>query len=476
MKTLILTFGVLIFSVMPLLAQISFTEHVIIQNYNAWSVVGIDMDRDGDNDIVGSARLTGRIDWWENDGKQNFTRRPVSQNAPYAMGISVADLDGDNDLDVVCGLNQGKKLNWYENDGRQNFAEHTIANWVVDLVYLADVNKDGRLDVLASACEQGDNKMGWFENTGTKTFIEHVVRANWDHANSVCAADLDADGDVDILGTASFRTTSSYGEIAWFENDGQQNFTERNIKKNFGRPSQVSAADVDGDGDVDVLATVCHLNQILWFENDGSQHFTQHTIGTNFTRPRDVHATDLDQDGDLDILATAIDANQIAWWENDGRQNFTKHIITAAFVGATEIFLKDLDQDGDLDLLGAAQHANKISWFENNTISTGIRLNQDERTADPERWSLVQNYPNPFNTETIIAFQLTEPALLDIHIFDRVGRRLAALAEHSPYSPGPHSIQWSGRDDSGAPVSTGIYFCIMTGAKFNAFAKMTCIR
>ena len=176
--TLIITIGAILIGLSKALAQISFTEHPIVTNYNSWSVVAIDMDKDGDVDIVGSARLTSRIDWWENDGKQNFTRRAISQNAPYAMGISVADLDGDSDLDVVCGLNQIKKLKWYENDGKQNFVEHTIADWVVDLVHVADVNKDGWLDVLASACEQGDNKMGWFQNTGNKNFIEHVVKSN----------------------------------------------------------------------------------------------------------------------------------------------------------------------------------------------------------------------------------------------------------------------------------------------------------
>ena len=472
----ILNFSILLLLTSLSFAQITFTEHPIVENYNSWSVVAIDMYSDGDIDIVGSARLTSRIDWWENDGKQNFTRRSISQNAPYAMGISVADLDADNDLDVACGLNQIKKLKWYENDGKQNFVEHTIANWVVDLVHVADINKDGWLDVVASACEQGDNKMGWFENAGNKTFVEHVVKSNWDHANSAYAADLDSDGDMDLLGTASFRTTATYGEIAWFENDGKQNFVEHNIKKNFGRPSQVCAADVDGDGDMDVLATVCQLNQIMWFENDGSRNFTQHTIGTNFVRPRDVHAADFDQDGDMDIIGAAIDSNEISWWENDGKQNFTKHTITTNFRGATEIFLKDVDQDGDLDILGAAQHANKISWFENNSAPTEIQQNENDLAPNPVKFFLLQNYPNPFNSITQIDFDLLCAADLKLQIFDMNGKLVKTLANGEICEPGNHIVQWNGTNDCGTAVSSGIYVCKLMASELNKSAKLVLLK
>jgi hypothetical protein len=347
---------------------------------------------------------------------------------------------------------------------------------VVDLVHVADVNNDGRLDIVASACEQGDNKMGWFENAGNKTFVEHVVKSNWDHANSVYAADLDSDGDVDLLGTASFRTTATNGEIAWFENDGKQNFVEHNIKRNFGRPSQVSAADVDGDGDMDVLAAVCQLNQILWFENDSSQNFTQHTIGINFVRPRDVHAADLDQDGDLDILGAAIDSHEISWWENDGRQNFTKHTVTTNFRGATEIFLKDVDQDGDLDILGAAQFANKISWFENDSAPTEIKQNENDIVPNPVKFSLLKNYPNPFNSTTQIAFDLPVAASLELQIFNMTGKLIKTLAHGEPCAPGNHSVQWNGTNDWGAAVSSGIYVCKLMANELNKSAKLVLLK
>lgn len=366
---------ILMSATVPGLSQVSFTEHPIVSNYNSWSACAVDMDYDGDIDIVGSSRLTNNIDWWENDGSQNFTRHTVSTTALYPMGIGAADFDYDGDMDIVCGLNQANQIDWWENDGNFNFTAHLIVDWVVNRLRIIDVDGDSIIDVVASACEQDDNRIGWLKNDGHGNFTAHIIKDNWDHANSIYATDMDLDGDIDILGTASFRTHPSNGEIAWFENDGNENFTEHKIKINFGRPSGSYAADVDGDGDIDVLATACLLDQIMWFENDGDQNYTQHILGTNFRRPHDVLAIDIDKDGDVDILGAATDSNEISWWENDGSQNFTKHVITNSFRGATEIFIKDIDLDGDLDILGAAQYINQISWWENSYY--GIQFSVD---------------------------------------------------------------------------------------------------
>jgi hypothetical protein len=227
---------------------------------------------------------------------------------------------------------------------------------------------------------------------------------------------------------------------------------------------------------MDVLATVCQLNQMMWFENDGTENFSQHTIGTNFVRPRDVHAIDFDQDGDTDILGAAIDSQEISWWENDGSQNFTKHSVTTNFRGATEIFLTDLDRDGDLDILGAAQHANKISWFENNSAPTEIKQNQNDLAPNPVKFSLLQNYPNPFNSTTQIDFALSMPASLALQIFDMTGKLVKTLADGTPCAPGNYQVQWNGTDNSGTSVSSGIYVCKVAALESSQSVKLVLLK
>jgi membrane-bound lytic murein transglycosylase B len=81
----------------------------------------------------------------------------------------------------------------------------------------------------------------------------------------------------------------------------------------------VYAADVDGDGDLDVLsASSTMMTQIAWYENDGRQNFTSNVITTSAAWLRSVYAADVDGDGDMDVLSASVLDNKIAWYENDG--------------------------------------------------------------------------------------------------------------------------------------------------------------
>ncbi|MEZ6124284.1 MAG: FG-GAP-like repeat-containing protein [Planctomycetaceae bacterium] len=96
-----------------------------------------------------------------------------------------------------------------------------------------------------------------------------------DGASSIFAADVDGDGDMDVL-SASYRDDT----IAWYENDGNQVFTKRLISNTADGAYSVFATDVDGDGDLDVLSASSNDDTIAWYENDGSQVFTERLIST----------------------------------------------------------------------------------------------------------------------------------------------------------------------------------------------------
>ncbi len=64
-----------------------------------------------------------------------------------------------------------------------------------------------------------------------------------------------------------------------------------------------------------------------------------------------MFAADVDGDGDLDVLCASRNDDKIAWYENDGSQNFTTHTISTTAIGAVSVFAADVDGDGDLDVL-----------------------------------------------------------------------------------------------------------------------------
>ena len=192
-----------------------------------------------------------------------------------------------------------------------------------------------------------------------------TVDGDFDGATSVYSADVDGDGDLDIIGAAA-----GADDITWWENtagDGSA-WTKHVIDGDFDGATSVYAADVDGDGDLDVLGAANSADDITWWENtagDGSS-WTEHVIDGDFDGATSVYAADVDGDGDVDVIGASANDAGITWWENtagDGSA-WTEHVIDDAFFYARSVYSADVDGDGDLDVIGAASGSGyDITWW-----------------------------------------------------------------------------------------------------------------
>jgi len=254
---------------------------------------------------------------------------------------------------------------------------------------------------------------------------------------------VDADGDIDVI-SASFEDD----KIAWYENDGNENFTTHSITNSADGVLFVYAIDVDNDGDMDVLSATYNDNKITWYENDGNENFTQHNITTSSIGARSVYAVDMDTDGDIDVLSASQDDNKIVWYENDGSENFTPHTITTSANLAYSVYAADIEGDGDIDVLSASVGDNKITWYENLLIVSV----KDEQIDLPQYFSLNQNFPNPFNPSTKISWQVPVGNWQALNVYDVLGNEVATLVDE--YKPaGNYEVEW---DASGS--TSGVYF------------------
>ena len=136
-------------------------------------------------------------------------------------------------------------------------------------------------------------------------YTNHLIDGNLVRAHSVYPADLDKDGDIDIIAGGTV-------ESRWYENDGNGNFIARNF--GFNGSLSVYAADLDGDGDRDILRTNRNNGNVEWFENDGFGRFTGHLIEAAYGDSWSAVAGDIDGDGDLDVAAAGIASNNIIAW------------------------------------------------------------------------------------------------------------------------------------------------------------------
>jgi hypothetical protein len=365
----------------------AFTTHIITTAaVLASSVYAADVDGDGDIDVLSASALDNTIAWYENDGNENFVAHTVTTALEWPLSVYAADVDGDDDIDVLSGSNSFgiSEVVWYENDGNENFAAHTIyaSNGKFVSVYATDVDGDSDIDVLSAS--DWEDKIAWYENDGSQNFTAHVISADVQYPEAVFATDLDNDGDTDVLSASEWLLSGGGGTggySAWYRNDGNQNFTTH-FFTTFA--TNVYAADVDSDGDMD--AFTASAKSIAWFENEGDQNFTAHTISN--AGASSVYAVDLDGDGDADILTA--NGNTIAWYENDGSQIFTSHTIATGLNGVVGVYASDVDGDGDMDVLSSSSDDDKIAWYENDgsqnftthTITTNANYAQFVSAAD----------------------------------------------------------------------------------------------
>jgi hypothetical protein len=93
----------------------------------------------------------------------------------------------------------------------------------------------------------------------------------------------------------------------------------------------------------------------------------------------------------------------------------------------------------------------------------------------PRQFSLKQNYPNPFNPETTIRYQLAEPGLVRLEIFNLRGQQIRTLVNERR-SAGAYSVKWDGRDDSGRSVASGVFLYRLNAGESTESRKLVLIR
>jgi FG-GAP-like repeat/WW domain len=346
------------------------TERVISRDaQGARSVFAMDLDGDGDIDVLSASDRDDKVAWYENHGAGVFSAaKVITQHATGTYSVFAADLDNDGDTDVLCAITNGTQIVWFENDGSGNFSHPNIVTHLAKRafsVYAADIDGDGNLDILSASAD--DNKVAWYKNDGDGTFSsQNVITTQAKLVRSIYAVDMDGDGDMDVL---SASTTD--GRVAWYENTGYHSGTfssQKVISSGFGDPWSVFVADVDGDGDMDVLTASNTNRRIGWFENTSGGTFSEpHTITSQAHSPRTVHGVDLDGDGDMDVLSASLGGNNVTWYENLGDGTFgIGRLITDQVNGVRAAYAADLNGDGNLDVLSASRNDSKIAWYAND--------------------------------------------------------------------------------------------------------------
>jgi WD40 repeat protein len=378
------------------------------------SVRAGDLDGDGDVDIAVASDLDDRVSWFESDGLMppSFTLHVLTDDlaggdfdafANEPRKVRLEDIDDDGDLDLLFSSRADDQIGWFDNDGAMppTFEARTItrdpdgpAVYVkVPIVEnpqfpsdyrgvaesggrpgrtdgvtgfaIGDIDGDGDLDIASASAN--DSKIAWHDNRSCEVvfpFQPPIASGQPDGAASVVSADLDGDGDMDVV-----AASSNDDSVRWYENDGElfPSFVSRFVTTSAGGAQTVHVADVDGDGALDILVAAPRANKVSWFESDGGSPpaFTEQIVTSAAAGPRGVHGADIDGDGDTDILTATSADRSITLWSNVGGSPpmFEPEVVSRGGLSPWAVKAADLNDDGRLDILYAAISSGRVAWL-----------------------------------------------------------------------------------------------------------------
>jgi FG-GAP-like repeat len=366
-------------------------------NDHAEGITTLDMNNDGFLDILSGAY------WYENPGAQGgdwkqHQYRTVGIHNEFVSdcGEWTVDVNHDGNPDVVTTGWISNGLWWYENPGKATSAtamwqKHFITDsYDTEGGAMADINGDGKPDI--ALAHYNHSGILWVDFSGPTPRVHHVGGKEQD-GHGIGVGDIDGDGKPDIL--------TPYG---WFQNiDADNDKWQWHPDWRLGDSGfPILAYDVNNDGKTDIIYGQGHSYGLYWLEQTGTpdhRTFTRHTIDESFSQSHALKLVDLDGDGEPYLITGkryrghsgddpgSYDPIVIYAYKIDRKNaTFTRTPISingTASVG-TQIIAEDLDHDGDIDLATPGKLG--VHFLENVRISNVPKATREAQQPIERKW------------------------------------------------------------------------------------------
>ena len=221
----------------------------------------------------------------------------------------------------------------------------------------ADITQNGLDDVLAA----GPNVL-LYENS-RETGLGPAIELTNDGVGygMTLARDVDGDNDLDVVASSSAKG------VILIRNNGDGTFAPEETISSLTGITRISTADIDGDGDLDVVSGSYSEKRLAWHANQGNGAFDPETIiNTDIDGLFSVAVADLDGDDRPDIVTAEFgENNAVAIYQNT-LTGFQRDTISTDLNAPLAVEIADLDGDGDEDVIAGAYYGNSIVWYEND--------------------------------------------------------------------------------------------------------------
>jgi FG-GAP-like repeat len=385
------------------------------------SVCAADVNGDGKLDLISANFYGGTLTVLTNDGNGGFVLAFTTPYIGQPISVCAADVNGDGKVDLICA-NFGNPNGPYNNTlivltndgvGGFEFASAPVVGSGPDSVCAADVNGDGKMDLICA--NGGDETLTVLTNDGKGNFARSSLLPGGYSSECVIAADVNADGKVDLV-CANYESP-----LMIYTNDGIGGFGFAS-QYDVGGADCVVAADVNGDGKVDLICSdyaglpplgYTNYSYLMILTNDGSGNFQLSSSLYVLGSANSVCAADVTGDGKMDLITANSAyyesifggnyvANALTVFTNDGSGNFAFAASPSVGIDPWWVIAADVNGDGKMDLI-SANLDNTLTVLTNATIfspptftppltikPSGLGM-QISWPSDSPGWSLQQN-------------------------------------------------------------------------------------
>ena len=414
---------ILIFLSFNLTFSQGFTKNEINNGFGQTRGIEIaDLNNDGHLDVIGlTVDDTPEVAFWLNNEASGFGNKIIVDDDLEDYGnngddITVLDVNNDGFLDIITSVQFSfdNKLVWYPNNKDGTFGNRIVIDsggGSSNDIVIMDVDNNGFDDILIVYTFYPGVVDGlyYFPNSGSGTFNSKELILETE-IKSFSKAKLNDDSFYDLV----FDKSGANSGINRLINNGDGTFgTNFTIDNTQFPPNYISVGRVNNDQFDDIIVSfISPTGTFAWYAGDGTGNFGSINVISDNEYDQITHSeiADLDSDGDKDIVATAYFSTDLIWWENDGNGNFgSAKIIDNETPFSYDVKSVDMDQDGELDIF--VSNATGISWYKNNRSLSNGSFQLDNHK--------IVIFPNPSNGRFTIN---SSEVIKEIKVFNVLGK------------------------------------------------------
>ncbi|MBK8984235.1 MAG: T9SS type A sorting domain-containing protein [Ignavibacteria bacterium] len=351
-----------------------------------------------------------------------------------------------------------------------------------------DIDNDIDLDIVISeflACvsvPESGKRLFFLKNNGDGTFQPPYVKVIGSNPHSFTTGDFNQDGNID-LATAHFGPYGYRNFIQIHIGDGTGDFSAPVTKIVGYGPHDIITADFNNDGILDIATGntgtdgigVETMSVLLGNSNGTFQDAVTYDApySSMLLGVSGMAAADIDHDGDPDILLANQTGGDLAVYINDGFGNFQHLYRVGTGYRPRGIAYKDFTGDGIKDAAVICSPVTSGIAINYVNILEGLEILVSVNNINsniPEQYELSQNYPNPFNPVTTINFSVPKASFVNLSVYNILGQKVAELVnEFVPV--GTHKVSFNASE-----FSSGVFFYQLKAEGYTNTKKMLLIK